>query len=378
MSTSEDQLSTELHDALASVGPALPHVDPAALVETGHRVVRRRRLAAGVGVAALAAVIAVGASVIGGGDRAADLRPGVSTPARDTASAEVELPGPQAPGGIEATRFVVKIGPDAMPRVDGAPASGADLAYYTVVGGKEQLLAGSTTAGAGKATFGYGDGTDVVIGIVPNDAVDASLQADGVITGHAASPLVAVPGTSYKAIAFRLMEIPRGQPDIKPIWWRADGTPVTNEGTGGVLRFATPRGDVDLWALPGVDLVGQRSTGGNGMTFLSQLFADGPADVDATTDYVWDETRTPTVVRANLVHLYVIKGRVTEVKGTYSPKVIDRSAVEVRYWPAIEATVVLARAELPETAAASGTRLPLLTRLTWTDSAGTHQGKDFR
>jgi hypothetical protein len=378
MSTSEDQLRTDLHDALSQAGPGLPHVDAAALLDTGHRAVRRRRLAAGAGLAAFAAVVAVGASVLSGSDRAADLRPGVSTAVRATASATLELPGPQAAGGIDATRFVVRIGPDAMPRVDGAPPASADLAYYALVDGREQLLGGSSTAGAGRATFGHGDGTDVVIGIVPGDAVDASLRGDGVITGHAASPLVAVPGTGFKAIAFRLTEIPRSSPDIKPIWWRADGTPVTNEAAGSVLRFATPAGPVDLWAVPAADLVGQRSAGGGGTTFLSQLFSDGVADLDATADYVWDATQTPPVVRATPVHLYVIRGRMQDVTGTYSPRVVKQAALQTRYWPTIDATVVLARAELPETPATQGENLPLLTRLAWTDAAGAQQSKDFR
>ncbi len=383
MNSSEDQLRAELHDALSAAGPDLPPVDAAALVDSGHRVVRRRRLAAIAGVAALAAVAAVGASVLGGPEPAADTRPGgtssVSATRGATTSATIELTGPQAVGGIDATRFVVRIGPNAMPRVDGAPGAGADLAFYAVVDGREQLLGGSSTDGmTGKATFGYGDGTDVVVGIVPADAVEASLQGDGTIGGFAGSDLVAVPGTAFKAVAFRLSDIPGQSIDVKPIWWRADGTPVTNDGAGSVLRFRTPKGDVDLWAIPGVDLVGQRTGGGGGTTLLSQLFADGVADLDATRDYVWDERETPAVVRANPVHLYVIPGRATDVRGTYSTKVVYWSPIDARYWPTIDATVVLARAELPETPAMQGETIPLLTRLTWTDGKGGARSRDFR
>jgi hypothetical protein len=379
MNTSEDQLRAELHDSLSAAGTHLPHVDAGALVDSGHRIVRRRRLVAVGGVAAFSAVVAVGVSALGALDRAAELRPGVSTPARGTASATIELSGPRVVGGIDATRFVVRIGPGAMPPLDGAPSSGADLAYYALVDGREQLLGGSSTNGlTGRATFGHADGTDVAIGVVPGDAVDASLLGDGTSSGHSASPLVRVPGTAFKAIAFRFNEIPADSSDIRPIWWRADGTPVTNDGAGSVVRFASAEGDVDLWALPAADLVGQRTAGGGGTTLLSHLFAEGVADLDATRDYVWDERETPAVVKADPVHLYVIPGRASDVRGTYSPKVLHWSAIQTRYWLAIDATVALARAELPETPATRGGTIPLLSRLTWTDAKGAAQSQDFR
>lgn len=377
MNTFEDQVRTELHDALSAAGPALPQVDTADVIDAGHATVRRRRLTAIGGVAAFAVAVAVGASLIGGPDRASDLRPGVSTPARGTAVATLELPGPLAERGIQATRFIVKIGPNAMPSIDGGPTPAGDLAYYAIVDGEEQLMGGSSVDGVG-AIFGHGAGTDVVIGIVPADAVEASLQADGIMTGQSPSELVAVPGTAFKAIAFRLGEIPTTEPYIQPIWWRADGTPVTNDGAGTVIRFTHNNLNHDLWAIKSADLYGHRVPGGGGASFLSTLFADGVADIDATSGYIWDSTRTPVVVSGELIHFYVIKGRARELNGTFDSRVKQPFGIQSDYWSDLDATVVLAQGTLPATPATQGETVPLLTRLTWTDAKGAQQSHDFR
>jgi hypothetical protein len=59
--TFEDELRSLLHDTADAEGQAYVDVDPNAVVTQGRRVVRRRRLGAGAGIAASALVLAVGA-----------------------------------------------------------------------------------------------------------------------------------------------------------------------------------------------------------------------------------------------------------------------------------------------------------------------------
>lgn len=59
--TFEDELRSLLHDTADAEGPAYVDVDPNAVVTQGRRVVRRRRVAAGAGIAASALVLGVGA-----------------------------------------------------------------------------------------------------------------------------------------------------------------------------------------------------------------------------------------------------------------------------------------------------------------------------
>ena len=77
--TFEDELRSLLHDTADAEGPAYVDVDPHAVVTQGSRVVRRRRMAAGAGIAAAAVTLgAVGVATLGDGvDRTSD--PAVST-----------------------------------------------------------------------------------------------------------------------------------------------------------------------------------------------------------------------------------------------------------------------------------------------------------
>ena len=82
-------------------------------------------------------------------------------------------------------------------------------------------------------------GDDIVLGLVPDDAVRAGLlttATTGSFTGAPENP-VPLPGTGYSAVGFRLADSPPpGPDDLEPIWWRADGTPVTNTETGTGVR----------------------------------------------------------------------------------------------------------------------------------------------
>ncbi len=59
--TFEGELRSLLHDTADAEGPAYVDVDPNAVVTQGRRVVRRRRMAAGAGVAAATLVLGAGA-----------------------------------------------------------------------------------------------------------------------------------------------------------------------------------------------------------------------------------------------------------------------------------------------------------------------------
>ena len=82
--TFEDQLRSLLHDTADAEGPAFVDVDPNAVVTTGRRVIRRRRLATGAGIAAAVLAIGAGSTLVGGvgRERAAVAERGVVAPHR--------------------------------------------------------------------------------------------------------------------------------------------------------------------------------------------------------------------------------------------------------------------------------------------------------
>ena len=386
MNLSEDQLRTELHDSLAATGPGLPAISAADVVSSGSRIVRRRRIAATSATATVAAVVAIGLGATLGGDSArTEVVGSLTTSNRVTVdgSATLTLTGTRVAGGTEATEFVVRIGPRAVPPAKAVTMiPPGDVGFYAKdASGALQYIGGSTTDGLGRrATLGHA-GSDVVLGIVPDDAVDVGLLPghDGGTGGSSQDEVRRIPGTGYSAFAFRLNDVPRGDAaEFQVMWWRADGTPVTNDGAGSAVRFGTSTGDYGLWALPGADLVGYRAPGGGGTTLLSNLYSEGVGDFDATRDYVEDSTKTPATTSGHLVHLYVVRGRVGDVGGTYSSAVVDAAPLQSRYLPAVDGTVVLASARLPEAPVSAGTTPPLLTRLTWTDAKGAAQSHDVR
>ena len=70
--TFEGELRSLLHDTADAEGPAYVDVDPNAVVTQGRRVVRRRRMAAGAGIAAATLVLGAGAwAVLDQGSRRA-------------------------------------------------------------------------------------------------------------------------------------------------------------------------------------------------------------------------------------------------------------------------------------------------------------------
>ena len=167
--TFEGELRSLLHDTADAEGPAYVDVDPNAVVTQGRRVVRRRRLAAGAGIAAATLVAGlVGFSALGDGFRGAEPVPGTSTSSTITGTVSVELtkgadtaPGSGAPAGSPAVRVTVD-------RVSGR------VDYFVERGGVF-VPAGTDTMPTGRqaATWSSTDRTDgVVVGIVPAAATD--------------------------------------------------------------------------------------------------------------------------------------------------------------------------------------------------------------
>ncbi len=91
--TFEDQLRSLLHDTADAEGPAYVDVDPNAVVTTGRRVIRRRRLATGAGIAAAVLAIGAGSALVGGvgRERADTAVPAVSTTGLGPGSFSVDL-----------------------------------------------------------------------------------------------------------------------------------------------------------------------------------------------------------------------------------------------------------------------------------------------
>lgn len=379
MNPTDEQLRLRLHAAIdAYADDGSPALDPAALIASGTRLVRRRRLAvAGVVSATVGAVALAATAVVGPFDGASDVRPGGTTTGTVTsapgpASATLTLPGSGVADGTEGTTFVVKVGPAALAD-DGAPVdqSREEVGYYVEdATGRPRLLAGASTEGlANRATLWHGGG-DVVLGLVPADAAAVGLLPgrDGNTGGSSLDGPRRLPGTRWSAVAFRLDRVPAvGERDYAVVWWRTDGTPVTNDEVGSSVSFPASGEGISVWALPGQDAIGLRSRGGGSATLLSALGAS--SELDAST-YREDATGTPSTLSGHLARVFVLRGAVTDVQATYAPGLTRARPVQVRRWPALDLTLVLAEADVSGTPVTAGHNPTLVSVLTWTDASG--------
>jgi hypothetical protein len=195
--TFEDELRSLLRDTADAEGPAYVDVDPRAVVSHGRRVIRRRRMATGAGIAAATLVAGlVGFSALGDGFRGAEPVPGTSTTARTTGTVSVELtkgadtaPEGDAPAGGPAVRVTVD---RVSGRVD-----------YSVERDGVFVPAGTDTMPTGRqaATWSSTARTDgVVVGIVPAAATDLFPVWVGDVPGSTRA-LEHLGSTSFQAFA---------------------------------------------------------------------------------------------------------------------------------------------------------------------------------
>lgn len=376
MNTTQDEFRLDLADALDASAHDLAPLDTDALVAAGTRRVRQRRLATVAGVGALAVVVGLGASWLP--SLTGTPSPAAPTPvatAHSAATARVELP---LNGGT------VESNPNITFEVSILPGQEPDLVYSSVAeDGTVTRMGGSSTDGlVGQSTLGT-SGDDIVLGIVPSDAVAATLMDPTFsIGGFTSAGPVDLPGTPWAAVGFRLDSSAGSIAGVETLWWRADGTPVTNAGSGSSARIAqgevvlegrdgakltVPAGNLDVWLLPQSRQVGIRGPAGTSSTPLS---GDRVQVLSATNDLL-DETRTPSVALSRITSAYLVSGTAADVTPAWADG-LEAEEVTVVPWPAADRTVVFI------TANAEGTRAgqPIsdaLTGLSWTDADGVRQ-----
>lgn len=233
----EDELRTLLHGATEAQSPAFTDVDTDAVLFTGRRIVRRRRMAVVGGTLAATLVVGAGAWAI----------------VRPTSDRALELPATRttSPVGGAVTAVLDEFsdlsGPDGSPlttpgprrlAVTVDPGAEPDLVFSSVAAdGTRTVLAGSSLRGVGPlaATWGTGTGMDhVLVGVLPAQAIDLQLVTpltdEG---GHASTTVRApLPGTARQAFATRFAE-PDAASVQHLVWQGRDGS--VHDETGAVL-----------------------------------------------------------------------------------------------------------------------------------------------
>lgn len=233
--TFEDELRSLLRDSADAEGPAYVDVDPHAVVSSGRRVIRRRRLAAGAGIAA--AVLAIGAAgaVVGGvgQNRADTTQPAGPTtgPGRGTVTVDLDVssalqgtgtPAPNDPASVrvdlneQGLKWQVSVigadGRRTTKPVDTLPANPRFSTWAEV-----------------------GDGPGLVVGVMPAAATDLVTvwRTDGVESSFSSAP---VPGTDRQAFAVRYSFTPDpnvpGSTMFAGFDWTDGENVFTSSGTG--------------------------------------------------------------------------------------------------------------------------------------------------
>jgi hypothetical protein len=268
--TFEDQLRSLLHGSADAEGSAYLDVAPYAVVYTGRRIIRRRRVAAGAGIAAATAVVGlVGWSVLGSGVDRASLPAG---PAHSTTSSATagdhgttalldelsDLSGPQGqPVDVPGPRrLAVTIDAGRTP----------DLVYSAVASdGSLTMMGGSSLVGVDRlaSTWGTaGEGSHVLVGVLPEQAEQFQLVTP--VTdegGHASTSVTApIPGTGRQAFAVRFAEAGDADAVRHLLWW--DGDAVVHDESGAVVPSVV-LGDADgtvMFVSEALDRMGTFST----------------------------------------------------------------------------------------------------------------------
>ena len=202
--TFEDELRTLLHDTADAEAPAYVDVAPDEVLAQGHRVVRRRRMAAGAGIAAaVVALGAVGAVTLGNGiDR-------TSEPAATTSA-------PTATGPVSAeisTTLDGKVAPRADVPVSARVQVDEQTRKWWVTltdsqGRQTTRPAATLPANPGFSTYiEVGSPPDLVVGVMPAVAkgIVALWLTEPVESSFSSAPL---PGTDRQAFAIRYSAAP--------------------------------------------------------------------------------------------------------------------------------------------------------------------------
>lgn len=369
MNTTDEQFRATLAHALDDAASDLAPLEVDALVTAGSRRVRHQRIA--TGAAAMVGVLALG----GGGWALLNQprTPQVAEPA-PTASptALPSAPADQTPSS--ATLDLINANePDVAHRfeVRYTPGDAEPLAWYHLVDGTEKLVATSPPPTPGQSrVFMTPDVPGVVLGVVPDDSVQATLMAGDEARWLAGGgPGVVVPGSGLSAVAWLAQEGAGVGETLYALWFRADGTPVTDQGTGHALRVEGPvPTPVTVWTLPANDFVGvditARRPHGSGDDRFSILDAYLTLASDPAGPY-----------SAELHTVVLFDGTVSDVTALYSVDGLENRQVHVQPWPEQGMTAVVANADVPremyDPSVHGGE--PSLAGFTWTDAEGVRQ-----
>ena len=365
--TDERRFRLDLAQALDASAHDIAPLDTAALVGAGARRVRRRRVAGG-------AATMVGVLTLGGGSWALVNAPGrsqVAAPAPTASPAVAPSASPTDSVGADP-EAPVETGQEYVVRH--FPGDPAPLALYSIVNGVEDLMGRAAMPVPGRAVIvsSATDPTAVVV-VVPAEARRIGLLETGRAGGFSGgSDLAPVPGTALKFGVLLMDADPTDLSALVPMWWRADGTPVTDAEVGAAKKVKLgPDAEVTTWVLPEAARGGITSTEGFGSS--TWLRNRDPLTVLTAGSFVADETTTPPTYAAVDVISVVVPGDARDVELTYDPRMVD-GVVETIPWPEAGGTLVVARAVLPPQLGAESEMSPgAITGMTWTDAAGVRQ-----
>ncbi len=361
MNTLDEQFRADLAEALDASAHDVAPFDTSLLVDAGARKVRQRRAAAGAGMAAGVIALAGGGWAVLNQPR----QPQVAAPAptvtpapipsvaRDT-TARLVVPG--AEGSYEVT---IQAG-------DPLVVGFAQVIDGTVSGvEKRQFPSGMSLVGQGTV-----DG-QVVLGVVPREAVRVNLLENGNAGGHGGVVLADLPGTAWKAFGVRLDMAPMAGEPITAMWWRADGTPVSDNGAG---HGATIRDGEDshlVWALPAENAVGLDGPHG-GMTTSPGNVADGRITV--LSGGMWVTNQVDNTYGGDYFYALIVRGTAIDAQAAWDDdRIVDERIIE-QPWPEMDSTIVVVSATLPQQHGPQPDGGPIgLTGLTWTDADGVRQ-----
>lgn len=276
----EDELRAQLHGAAEHESHAYVDIDPTTVLFTAHRVVRRRRAAAGAGIAAAVLVTGiVGWSTISPGVDRASIPAGTSRTASTPAVAGTAVTARLEP-------FADLAGNDGQPvavpgprqvAVSVDPTRTPDLVYSEVgTGGALTMMQGSSLQGVAPSasTWGTaGEGSHVLVGVLPADAVQFQLVTPmDDRGGHASTSVTApLPGTGRQAFGVRFAEAADADAVRHLLWWGGDG--VVHDETGSTVpsvALGDPEGTV-VFVSEALDRMGTFSNGDG----LSSMRLDG-------------------------------------------------------------------------------------------------------
>jgi hypothetical protein len=344
----EEVLRESLGSAADAQAASYADIDPAAVLATGHRVLRRRRMVATGGTMAAALVLGAGAWAVLGNQPGTDDRTLPATSIRPEPSGGVhtaELSLASDLVGADGTSYE---GPTRV-RVDVDTDRGA---WQALVGGTEVPGAGGSLPADGSAVWSTGS-QPFVVGLVPATAtrVLPVWEGDSPTLSTALRP---VPGTSWQAVVLWVVG-PRAGSRLVGLDW-TDGTEV-RRGDGSVVPSTSGDG-VLVYVDEDSDQFGVLSDDGATVTRLSDARTGHRPLVALWTIQPGSDTQTSD-------YAMLLPDGATDVKGVVSAGATLESSAVWRLAPGSGA-VFVARLSAPKDLRGTG-----IDEVTWTGADGT-------